>query len=291
MSSNTFLVSDESENSHGFTVKTEGIDTTQFLKNPIMFFMHERTNVIGKWENLKIEDGKMYADAVFDTDSPLGKEIALKVDKGFLKSASIGVKYNEEDLVNNVLEKCVLMEISIVDIGSNPNALKLYNAEQFTELFFNSIEETSELADILELKSPNHSLILSSIKNLKKEYTNLVNFKQEELQEREEEMNEMINFAIQRKALTQNLIEMQKQLFQKDYHKAKKELQELILSTYPIKSFSFAKMMQDAQKKEKEVLKEKGSLITLDDYRKYAPELLEQDPELYKRLLNETNFK
>ena len=112
----TFLVSDESDNSHGFKVLTEGIDITQFEKNPIMLYMHERPTIIGMWKNLRKEDGKLYADAVFDTESEKGGEVARQVEKGFLRGASIGITYQKEDLKNGVLEKCRLFEISIVDM-------------------------------------------------------------------------------------------------------------------------------------------------------------------------------
>lgn len=288
MNKQTFVVSDETENSHGFIVKTEGINTENFIKNPIMLFMHERAKVIGRWENLKIEDGKMYADAVFDTDSELGSEVAQKVEKGFLKGASIGIQYNEEDLKENILEKCQLVEISIVDIGSNPNALKLYNNEQFTQLFFNSMQESHELADVLELKSPNHKQILKSIQHLKNEHIKLTAFKKETLQEREEEADEIINFAIQRKVLASHLKEVQKRLFKEDFNKEKAALRKLIANTYPVKTFSFAQMIKDVESEKNK--KNKGELITLEDYRKYAPEKLQQDPDLYQRLLNETIF-
>lgn len=53
----TFVVSDESPNSYGFVVLTEGIDTAQFERNPVMLYMHERSRVVGRWENIRKRGG------------------------------------------------------------------------------------------------------------------------------------------------------------------------------------------------------------------------------------------
>lgn len=89
---------------------------------------------IGKWENIRIEGDQLLADAVFDMDDDLGKKVAGKVEKGFLKAASIGVEIIE---VSNdplyimpgqsraTVTRGDIFEASIVDIGSNRNAVKL----------------------------------------------------------------------------------------------------------------------------------------------------------------------
>ena len=124
----TFVVSDESTNSYGFNVLTDGIDLSRFEKNPIMFYQHDSQKVIGKWENVRKEGNQLLADAVFDTESELGKEVSRKVEQGFLKATSLGISFQRTDLSSdNKLSKCLLHEISIVSIGSNHNALKLYN--------------------------------------------------------------------------------------------------------------------------------------------------------------------
>lgn len=40
-----FLLSDESLNSHGSIIMTDGIRLDRFLANPVMFYNHEQ----GKW--------------------------------------------------------------------------------------------------------------------------------------------------------------------------------------------------------------------------------------------------
>ncbi|MDB0601081.1 HK97 family phage prohead protease [Tenacibaculum maritimum] len=139
----TFVVSDESVNCYGYRVLTDGIELIQFKKNPIMLYMHRRNTwnptgdeVIGRWENIRKENGKLLADAVFDETNEFGKKIAEKVKNGFIKMASIGISKKETSTEKKHLKtgqtratvtKSSLSEISIVDMGGNDNALKLYN--------------------------------------------------------------------------------------------------------------------------------------------------------------------
>jgi HK97 family phage prohead protease len=125
----TFIVSDESINSYGYVIRTAGIDTTKFAKNPVMFYMHEReSGIIGRWDNIRVEGTQLLADAVFDESDPIGRRVMERVEGGFLRSASIGVENVVKEYSNGVqvIVKCELKEISIVDIPANGNAVKLY---------------------------------------------------------------------------------------------------------------------------------------------------------------------
>lgn len=142
----TFIVTDETVNRYGFRILTSGIDTTQFKKNPVGYFMHDRKTwdpkgdeVICRWENLTVEkNGVMMADAVFDEDNEKSMKIAKKVEKNFLRMASVGInpietsedkQYLLPGQTRATVTKSELIEISIVDRGGNNNALvKLYDA-------------------------------------------------------------------------------------------------------------------------------------------------------------------
>ncbi|MFL0105011.1 HK97 family phage prohead protease, partial [Tenacibaculum maritimum] len=164
----TFVVSDETVNCYGYRVLTDGIDLTQFKANPIMLYMHRRNTwnptgdeVIGRWENLRKENGKLLADAVFDETNEFAKKIAEKVKNGFIKMASIGIQKKETSTEKKFLKagqtratvtKSRLSEISIVDMGGNDNALKLYNDKgdelALEELNFKNDSDMSELKNI-----------------------------------------------------------------------------------------------------------------------------------------------
>ena len=112
----TFIISDESVNADGFVIQTKGIRTERFKKNPVMLYMHAREKgVIGRWDNIRTEGSQLIADE--------------RVDGGFLRSASIGLSvlnYERIDGVDTVTD-CELTEVSIVDIPSNRNAVKLFD--------------------------------------------------------------------------------------------------------------------------------------------------------------------
>ena len=149
MPSKTFVVSDESVNSYGFRVLTEGIQLGNFKKNPVMFFNHDTggsfwyrdpsyTGPIGRWENIKKENGELLAEAVFDQEDPKGKSLHNKVENDFIRAASIGFRViatsNDPALMEKgqtypTITKCELMEISVCDIPANKNALALYDAD------------------------------------------------------------------------------------------------------------------------------------------------------------------
>lgn len=154
----TFILSDESLNRHGFRVLTSGIDITSFKANPIMLYMHKRDSrwnegnnlPIGTWENIRKENGQLLADAVFDDDDPEAVKIKQKVEKGILRMASISVDPVElseapEHIVQGqsraTVSKCEIAEASIVDIGSNKNALRLYKEGKYIELSADNIND------------------------------------------------------------------------------------------------------------------------------------------------------
>lgn len=140
----TFVISDESVNSHGTRILTAGIDLATFKRNPIMLWMHNRAwrgttdevLPIGRWENVRKEGEKLLADAVFDEKDTFAQAIKSKVEQGIISMASIGI-----DIIATSDDKAVIVqgqryptiiksrlkECSLCDIGSNSNALKLYD--------------------------------------------------------------------------------------------------------------------------------------------------------------------
>jgi len=142
MAKHTFIISDENVNSYGFRILTDGIDTAQYEKNPVVLFMHDRAfnpqNVIGKGSNLRKEGTKLLMDVEFDSEDEYAKTIEGKVKRGFIKMASLSGNVVEDSMDVNLalpgqkgptVTKLKLREVSIVDIGSNDEALRLYDSE------------------------------------------------------------------------------------------------------------------------------------------------------------------
>ncbi len=131
-----FQLSDESLNSYRFRVLTSGIDLSAFKQNPVMFYQHETKAgmPIGRWKNWEKSGGVLSAETDFDKDDPAVLPIMGKVDRSYLKAASIGIRILEwDDNKKNWLPgqtlptvtRCLLFEASIVAVPSNANALKL----------------------------------------------------------------------------------------------------------------------------------------------------------------------
>ncbi|MBO7441256.1 MAG: HK97 family phage prohead protease [Bacteroidales bacterium] len=119
-------------NSYGFRTALEGIDLSRFRKNPVMLYNHDPERVIGRWEDLNIEDGQLTATPVFDLEDTFAAEIARKAFAGFIKGCSMGIMIKamatDENGVN-VATKSVLLEASIVSIPADENALVVYEDE------------------------------------------------------------------------------------------------------------------------------------------------------------------
>lgn len=135
-SSKQFLMSNETANSYGFNVKTDGIDLSQFYRNPIMLWMHKRHTgskndvlPLGHWENITVTGTSIYGTPVFDDSDAFAKSIYTKVESGVIRMASAGLKPVQWDQNGKVLSRSIMEECSIVDIGANGDALAvaLYN--------------------------------------------------------------------------------------------------------------------------------------------------------------------
>lgn len=129
----TFILSDESLNRYGYRVLTAGIALAAFKKNPVMLYGHNTWRPpIGRWENLRVENGKLLADAVFDKEDEEAKKLEAKVEQGIIKAVSIGfrvLEHSEENVVRGqrrpTVTKAELYEASLVTVPGNPGAVKL----------------------------------------------------------------------------------------------------------------------------------------------------------------------
>jgi hypothetical protein len=136
-------LTDESLNSYGTRILTDGMDTNQYEKNPVLLYMHERGRVIGYIKDIKREeDGSITAEPVFDCVTDLSKQCKAQWEFGSLKMVSVGIDIlemsEEEELLvqgqtSPTITKSKLFEVSVVDIGANDNAIKLMqNGKQIT---------------------------------------------------------------------------------------------------------------------------------------------------------------
>ena len=129
----TFILSDTSKtNSYGFRIAMEGMDTSRFRENPVMLYRHNDEDVIGRWHNLRVDDGRLLADAEFDQDDELAAKVAGKVERGFIKGCSMGIciKDMQETADGWIATKSELMEASVCSIPSDAGAVTLYDIDR-----------------------------------------------------------------------------------------------------------------------------------------------------------------
>ncbi|MBD5199227.1 MAG: hypothetical protein HDS83_02380 [Bacteroidales bacterium] len=132
------IISTERVNSYGSRVLTSGIDLSQYEKNPIILFMHRRGHrediPIGIMTDLRVENGVLYGTPKFDEDTDDERIISAKWERGTLRMLSAGLDVLEwsEDptlLVQGqtrpTITKSKLIEVSVVDVGSNDDALQV----------------------------------------------------------------------------------------------------------------------------------------------------------------------
>lgn len=136
-STKRLTISSESVNSNGFRVRTSGIELAEFNANPLLLWMHKRPQgqkdellPLGYWTDIELKDGKITGVPVFDDSDDFALKIYNKVENGTIKMASAGLKPLEfsDTTGDKWLEKSILKEASIVDIGSNKDcvAVALY---------------------------------------------------------------------------------------------------------------------------------------------------------------------
>jgi Caudovirus prohead protease. len=138
------VISNSSLNSYGFRVMTEGIDTTQYQRNPILLWMHHRADrgikeevlPIGRIDNLRVDGDSLIGTPVFDESDDFAQRIKAKWENGTLKMVSMGIDLIEQSdspevlvqgQIRSTVTRSKLTEVSIVDIGANDDALVLYD--------------------------------------------------------------------------------------------------------------------------------------------------------------------
>lgn len=132
---NRVRLTNDTLNSYGYRVLTDGVDTGQYERNPILLYMHCRGLAIGLIKDIKKEDGEITGELVFDEATDLSRQCKQQWDFGSLRMVSIGFEVIEtsdapEHLVPGqryaTVTKARLLEVSLVDIGANNDAIRLH---------------------------------------------------------------------------------------------------------------------------------------------------------------------
>lgn len=249
-----FIVNTENVNSYGYRIITQGIETEQYERNPVVLFMHQRPDykptgdeVIGR-ARLAKEGDQLLAYITFDTENDFASKIEKKVKGDFIRMCSMyadvieassdpalarpGQKYE-------TITKCKLIEISIVDIGGNDDAIRLSSGRKVPKIKLlnqkseNTMSELKTIALALGKSADSSEVsVLEAVTELKlslsKKETEATEWKDKYIALQKSEAETIVGKAVKLGLIPEDLAEGQISLFEKDFDGQKVKLSKLI---------------------------------------------------------------
>ena len=135
-----FVLSDESVDRMGDVIRADGWDLTAFKKNPVALFGHSHDQILGVWENVRVEGKKLMGRLKLAKPgtSPLIDTVRSLIDQRILKAVSVGFQPIEAEPRKSGggydFIKSALHEVSLVSVPANPNALAIAKAALTPEI-------------------------------------------------------------------------------------------------------------------------------------------------------------
>ena len=121
-------ITSESLNSYGTWIKTDGVDLSQYERNPILLWMHWRGVIIGGIRDLRVEGTEITGEPWFDEVRPESRQCKEQWEKGSLRMCSPNFDiletseepaYLKPGQTRPTITRSKLVEVSMVDIGAN----------------------------------------------------------------------------------------------------------------------------------------------------------------------------
>lgn len=139
------ILSNETMNSKGFIVMNDSIDWSRYKNNPILLRNPDNGEhygkPIGRVENIRLADGAWQGELKFDKNE-LGKESERQYNEGILNGVSIfGMARIAERNGRRYTTRFEVMEISLVNIPSNPDAVAIREKKEGLSVSFITTEE------------------------------------------------------------------------------------------------------------------------------------------------------
>ena len=167
----TFLASTDTDKaSDGLIIERTAWDTSRFLKTgaPVIWAHDYSRPPIGHAENVRTTDAGLTMDVFFDEDSgdTFATMIAKKVRAGVIAACSVGFDIIEQ--VGRKVTKASLLELSIVPIGADPNAVAIARSA-----YTRSHASTKELEDTLQEAYVNRVIAMELVADIRKRSADL----------------------------------------------------------------------------------------------------------------------
>jgi len=174
------VITDDSRvNDYGFRVLTSGGNVVDYLRNPVLLYDHTRRSgenekniilPIGKMKDVQIMGSQIVATPDFDLEDKFAAEISRKYEKDIFNMASIGFEaiewstdpeYMLPGQTLPTVTKWNLKEVSITDIGSNPNCCKLSHAGR--TLTLNTNMDVQDLKQFFNQPNPTMKKVIAAL--------------------------------------------------------------------------------------------------------------------------------
>ena len=134
-----FTICDETVNRYGWRLRIDGGNLDGFNQNPVCCVQHNTWMIpVGKWLDLKLEDGKFTGTVDFDRNDEDAVKLYWKYKDGYMSAVSLNIlpleesedpKYIIAGQTRRTVLKWDLLEISLVTIPGQKNAVKLSTPE------------------------------------------------------------------------------------------------------------------------------------------------------------------
>jgi len=136
------IASDDSIDRMGDSLEIDRWELKNFKKNPILLAGHQNfpEYVVGVAKNIKTEGNKLIFEPIFHGITELSKNLEKMVTEGFIKAWSVGFIPNALMEKDNKNARNELLEISLVAVPANANAL-MVSAKSYGDSVKKEVEE------------------------------------------------------------------------------------------------------------------------------------------------------
>lgn len=145
-----YIASDETVDRYGDVIAAKGWQLENFRRNPVLLYLHDQAAPIGRVSNVEVKGKRLMADAEFAPEgvSQTADDVYALVKAGILRAVSVGftngwddteVIRGEDDQVTGIKYlKPELLELSVVSVPANPNALQVSKGLGLSDRFIES---------------------------------------------------------------------------------------------------------------------------------------------------------
>lgn len=119
------IITTSSIDRYNESIDTQGIDTTQYMNNPVVLYGHDYSGLpIGKTIKINQMKNKIKAQFQLAVDEfPFAATVYAMIKSGYLNAVSIGGRVKEWSEDYKTILQMEMVEFSVVSVPANPEAL------------------------------------------------------------------------------------------------------------------------------------------------------------------------